>query len=89
MHKHYNIRIFGNVIGVGFRYGTDQAAVKLGITGMIRNDPDGTVWIEAEGPEDALKQLVEWCKTGPKYAKVKRVEVSEGHMINYSDFKIL
>ncbi len=68
------IKIFGRVQGVGFRYAALDEARKLGIKVSPRNEEDGSVRIEAEGDEAALKKFLAWCKHGPAFAKVERVE---------------
>ena len=68
------IRVFGLVQGVFFRYTTRKVARKLGLTGIVKNLPDGSVFIEAEGPKDKLFELLEFSKKGPKYAQVEKAE---------------
>ena len=68
------IKVFGLVQGVFFRYTTRKVARKLGLNGYVKNMPDGTVYIEAEGPKDKLIELLEFSKQGPKYARVEKVE---------------
>jgi acylphosphatase len=68
------IKVYGLVQGVFFRYTTRKIARRLGITGCVKNMPDGTVYIEAEGPDDKLFELLEFSKRGPKHAHVERVE---------------
>lgn len=72
--KHLTIKVYGLVQGVFFRYTTRKFARKLGLTGFVKNMPDGTVYIEAEGPQDKLYELLEFSKKGPKYAEVENVE---------------
>ncbi len=68
------IKIFGYVQGVFFRYTTRKFARNLGLKGYVKNMPDGTVYIEAEGPKDKLMELLEFSKRGPKHAQVEKVE---------------
>ena len=68
------IKVYGLVQGVFFRYTTRKIARKLGLTGFVKNMPNGTVYIEAEGPEDKLYELLDFTKRGPKYAQVERVD---------------
>ena len=68
------IKVFGLVQGVFYRYTTRKVARSLGLTGFVKNMSDGSVYIEAEGPEDRLYELLEFSKKGPKYAEVKKVE---------------
>ena len=68
------IKIYGYVQGVFFRYTTRKVARRLGLTGFVKNMSDGTVYIEAEGFEDKLLELLEFSKKGPKHAQVDKVE---------------
>jgi len=86
--KHIQITVTGKVQGVYFRASAKAKAQELSITGFARNQPDGSVYIEAEGTEDALTLFIEWCHRGPANARVRSVEISEGTRINFSDFSI-
>lgn len=68
------IKVFGYVQGVFFRYTTRKFAQRLGLTGYVKNLPDGAVYIEAEGPQEKLMELLEFSKKGPKHAQVEKVE---------------
>ncbi len=72
--KRIEIKIYGLVQGVFFRYTTRKFARKLSLTGTVKNMPDGSVYIEAEGPETQLYELLDFAKKGPKNARVERVE---------------
>lgn len=48
------IRVYGSVQGVGFRYRTEHAAESVGATGWVRNDPDGSVFMEIQGTEEQI-----------------------------------
>lgn len=74
MKKRIFIKVYGDVIGINFRYYTCQRAEELGVFGYVRNAPDRTVEIEAEGEEDKLKELLAWAHTGPKWGRVDRLE---------------
>ena len=69
--------ISGVVQGVGFRYATSCEARRLGLSGWVRNLPDGRVELSAEGERDRLEQLLVWCRQGPPHAKVQSVDVVE------------
>ncbi len=69
------MKICGDVMGVGFRDAAYWTARKLHIGGFVMNEPDGTVYIEAEGEEAALKEFLAWCRKGPITAKVTKVQV--------------
>ena len=72
--KRIVINVYGLVQGVFFRYTTRKVARKLGLTGIVKNMPDGSVYIEAEGSEEMLSELLKFTKKGPKYAEVSDVE---------------
>ncbi len=75
--KAVTINVFGRVQGVGFRYYTEREARRLGISGYVQNRPDGSVYIEAEGEENDMEAFIEWCRSGPPYARVRKIEISE------------
>ncbi|MFX1376120.1 MAG: acylphosphatase [Promethearchaeota archaeon] len=68
------IKVYGIVQGVFFRYTTRKLARKLGLSGYVKNMPDGSVLIEAEGSEDKLMKLLKFSHQGPSNAQVDRVE---------------
>jgi acylphosphatase len=70
-----HVWISGRVQGVFFRAHTKELADELGLTGWVRNLPDGRVEAVFEGEEDAVKEAIEWCKRGPPLASVEKVEV--------------
>lgn len=86
--KNINLRISGLVQGVFFRQSAKQVAKQLGVTGFIRNEPDGTVYAEAEGEEELIDQFVTWCHKGPPAAKVENMEVAGGSVKGFEDFTI-
>ncbi|HYF05805.1 MAG TPA: acylphosphatase [Patescibacteria group bacterium] len=86
MLKHVNITITGKVQGVGFRYSILDEAVFLGLKGFVKNIDKG-VYAEAEGEEDQLKQLLKYCKAGPKGARVEAMTYEVGELKNFEDFK--
>ncbi len=88
MIKHFNIRFFGQVQGVGFRWTTLQRAGKLGIKGFVKNDRNGTLYIEAEGEPENLKKFIAWCKKGPLWARVENAEIAEGELKKFTEFNI-
>ncbi len=69
-------RFYGQVQGVGFRYHASMAARGLGLTGWVRNEYDGTVTMEAQGPEPLLTQLVSQLQ-GDRYIDIDGVEMKE------------
>ncbi len=69
--------ISGQVQGVCFRHYTRQTALKNGVSGWVRNLPDGRVEALFEGDEQAVNTTVDWCRSGPEWARVDRVEIED------------
>ena len=69
------MRVTGEVQGVNFRSSTKAEADALGLTGWVRNCPDGSVEVVVEGPRTTVQQLVDWCRRGPAWARVDDVAV--------------
>ncbi|MFY9913458.1 MAG: acylphosphatase [Nocardioidaceae bacterium] len=67
----------GRVQGVFFRDSCRQQAQEADVTGWVSNEPDGSVVAVFEGSPDAVRRLVEWCRTGPPSARVIAVGVDE------------
>lgn len=88
MKKHLNITIFGLVQGVFFRATAKEQADKLEIKGFAQNQPDNSVYIEAEGEKDQLDKFLNWCHQGPSFAQVEKVEISEKPLKNFTEFYI-
>lgn len=86
--KRLHLHIYGRVQGVFYRATTCDEARRLGLTGWVRNCSDGSVELIAEGPEQKLIRLREWCRQGPPAAKVERLEESwstaSGEFADYS-----
>lgn len=72
------LRIHGTVQGVYFRESSRAEALRLGLTGQVRNLSDGTVEAIAEGEPAALEDFIRWCHQGPPAARVTRVERTDG-----------
>ncbi len=84
--RHFDIA--GLVQGVFYRAQTKEKADELGITGWVRNTDNGGVEIHAEGPEDKLKELEQWCWEGPPRAIVANVTVTSTDEKPYASFEI-
>jgi acylphosphatase len=82
------ITVTGKVQGVFFRASTREKARTLGLSGFVKNQTDGSVYIEASGGADQLKDLIAWCKQGPQFANVESVDVSEMPNKEYPSFEI-
>ncbi|MDZ7739173.1 MAG: acylphosphatase [Bacteroidales bacterium] len=84
----YVIKVAGRVQGVGFRYSALNEAKKPGLTGYVKNMPDGSVEIEAEGSKDQLDAFVEWCRKGPGLSRVDSVIVDPLPPAGYNEFRV-
>jgi acylphosphatase len=88
MIRHYNIRVSGKVQGVWFRKFTQLKAKELDVKGFVRNEPDGSVYIEAEGTDEAFKLFIPFCNQGPESAKVEHLSIEEGEVVSFREFII-
>ena len=86
--EHFDIQVYGRVQGVSFRYYAQKTARAYHIKGYVKNMPDGSVYIEAEGDTENLKKFIEWCHHGPGWAHVENVHTEKGALRNFNDFNI-
>ncbi|WP_312134511.1 acylphosphatase [Sphingobacterium sp.] len=88
--KHLNVLVKGKVQGVYFRASTKAVADQLGVKGFVLNQPDGTVYLEAEGDAMALDFLLDFCNEGPYDAEVEAVEVIETtELKHFKNFEVI
>lgn len=84
-----HVVISGRVQGVFFRAETLRAAQRIGVTGWVRNRPDGSVEALFEGPTQAVDQAVDWCWHGSPMARVSDVKIEwETFAGEFTDFSI-
>ena len=87
--KAVKIRVYGRVQGVGFRYSTVQAAVKIGVSGWVRNEWDDTVLVYCEGSTKAVDRFISWCRKGPVLSRVVSLDITDvSYQGLYTGFKI-
>lgn len=86
--KSVSITVTGKVQGVFFRASAKDIAEKLDVRGFAQNLPDGSVYIEAEGDEENIKQFIDWCQQGPPRASVSNVNITEAELKNFQRFDI-
>ena len=72
-----HVFVSGRVQGVFFRDACSRQAHQLGVTGWVRNRPDGRVEAVFEGDADAVERMVDWCRRGPPRAVVTSVEITD------------
>lgn len=87
--KHVKLRIRGKVQGVFYRASAKQKADELGVKGFVKNEKDGSVYLEAEGEESTIYKFIKWCNIGPSGADVDAVEIVEGDSLNFKIFEII
>lgn len=85
IRKHAVIR--GRVQGVGFRFITSSIAIKYGLTGWVRNDYDGSVELEVQGPEHRVDLFLEEVKQGNRFARVDTMDISTIPTVNVTKEK--
>jgi len=78
--------VSGRVQGVGFRWATLEEAERQGLAGSVRNESDGTVRVEIEGPD--LAAMLEWLRHGPRYAEVAALDVSDAPETGVAGFRV-
>ena len=89
MRGRAHVEVSGRVQGVSFRYLTRQKALSLGLSGWVRNLPNGRVECEFEGPREALEKMIAFCREGPRLAKVTHVKVEWLEYSGvYHDFRV-
>lgn len=90
MNQRARIIVKGIVQGVFFRDSTRRKAQELHVTGIVRNRPDGSVEIICEGPDEAVKRLIEWSGHGPQGAYVEHVDLAwDTYVGEFKDFRVV
>ncbi len=84
--KAAHLKVRGKVQGVWFRASTEKEALRLGVCGWVRNCPDHSVEILAEGA--ALDEFIKWCHEGPPLAEVEAVEIEWTSPAGFDSFEI-
>ncbi len=83
-----HVRVTGHVQGVFFRAWTRDHAQRLGVTGWVRNCPDGSVEAHLEGDPDTVEQMVAFLRDGPQHATVASVDLTEAEPQGLSAFEV-
>ena len=82
------VRVTGQVQGVSFRAYAAREAVRLGLAGWVRNEPDHSVAGHFEGPGAAVEEMLAWCRRGSPAARVADVQVTEVTPTGATSFEI-
>ena len=83
-----HVTVTGRVQGVFFRAWAREQAAALGLTGWVRNCPDGRVDAHIEGEETSVEQMIERLHRGPRSAKVEDVHVWNVELFDFEDFEV-
>mgnify|MGYP001559724705 CR=1 FL=1 len=88
--EHFNITIFGDVQGVYLRRTLEKEANRIGVFGFVKNEKDGTVYLEIEGKPEAIKNFIDWIKkvAGEGVYKILQVETLKGTYRAFDRFEI-
>ncbi|WP_299461816.1 acylphosphatase [uncultured Microscilla sp.] len=86
--KHYKISVIGKVQGVGYRAFAKSIADKLGVKGFVKNEHDGTVYMEAEAPQVTVEKFLLECHKGPQLSKVDHMDIIQVPVTDFTDFDI-
>jgi acylphosphatase len=87
--KRVHIQVSGVVQGVYFRQNTLAKAREFGLRGLVRNLPDGKVEVICEGNQEAIDNMIAWCKKGPRDARVEGLDIQWEEFENeFKDFRI-
>lgn len=90
MKSRAHVVVSGRVQGVSFRYYTHEKALSLGVKGWVRNIRSGQVECEFEGPKRAVEDMIEFCREGPRWAKVTNIEVTWlEYTGRYANFQVI
>jgi acylphosphatase len=88
--KQLHLTVRGRVQGVYFRASAQREAKRLGLGGWVKNRPDGSVEILAEGEETSIRELYGWAQKGPSAARVENVDTRwRSFTGEYPDFRIV
>ena len=90
MPEYQKMRVFGRVQRVLFRDSARRRAHASGLTGYVKNLEDGSLEIVARGEREKVRELFEWAKRGPIFARVDRFEIGAAALSeDFKDFTIL
>ena len=78
----------GRVQGVYYRASTADMARLLSLKGFVQNEPSGSVYMEVEGDEQQVNQLIDWARTGPPRAVVESLDINDGEVVGFKIFEI-
>ncbi|MFK7825928.1 MAG: acylphosphatase [Oligoflexales bacterium] len=84
---HHSYKFKGRVQGVGFRFTSVQIAKEHAVAGFVRNEPDGSVWLEVEGKRSEIEAFISKLKTQMS-ENIVSIEVSENKLKGFDEFVV-
>lgn len=84
----FSVHITGKVQGVWFRQSTANTGQALGVSGFVKNMPDGSVYAEVSGEEMAVQTFLDYCRKGPELALVDQVIMHPIEVIHSKGFRV-
>jgi acylphosphatase len=88
MARAVEVEVSGEVQGVSFRGYAAQEAVRLELVGWIRNEADGSVLAHYEGDDEAVEDMLRWCREGSPAAEVRDLEVRDVELTHDASFEV-
>lgn len=89
MKRRVHVWVSGRVQGVCYRASASDWARTHGLSGWVRNLPDGRVEMVAFGDEPVIAAFLDWCRQGPRFARVEGLDVLDEELIDeFSDFSV-
>jgi len=82
------VSVFGKVQGVFYRASAKKFCENLEISGFVRNESDGSVYLEIQGVETEVAKVLAWCKKGPPLSVVSRIQTTGLEVVEDSGFRI-
>ncbi len=86
--KNLRVVVNGQVQGVFFRASVKKVADIIGVRGFVRKEANGSVFVEAEGEDEMVNKLIDYCHHGPDGARVDKVSITLGEITGHDSFDI-
>lgn len=87
MEKAVTIKVNGRLQNTGYRHFARLAAQDYSIKGILIYNPDGSVYIEAQGEENNLEAFLAYCKRGPIWGRVDNIDIQPADLQEFTDFE--
>ncbi len=84
-----DVKVFGDVKGIGFDYETKKEADELGITGWVKNNEENSIIFHCEGDEEKIEELKNWLEQGHHTAKIDKIYFKNSKIKGFENFEEL